>query len=93
MKRELISPSIAEPGKYKIPREYILDSIRRSHISSKADSISLLGGDFLAVDGVIDYEKGKQFEELYSNKDYILGIHCSSYANSQKQIDEILKKD
>jgi len=79
---ELNSPKEVEEGKYKIPRRFLFEGLRKSskkdlELLDKGEMIDILsvGRDYLREDGCYKQEYGKKLEELYEDKDRFLVIH------------------
>ena len=79
---ELNSPKEVEEGKYKIPRRFLFEGLRKSgkkdlELLEKGEMIDILsvGRDYLREDGCYKQEYGKKLEELYEDKDRFLVIH------------------
>ena len=79
---ELNSPKEVEKGKYKIPKRFLFEGLRKSskrdlELLEKGEMIDILsvGRDYLREDGCYKLEYGKKLEELYEDKDRFLIIH------------------
>ena len=79
---ELNSPKEVEEGKYKIPKRFLFEGLRKSskrdlELLEKGEMIDILsvGRDYLREDGCYKLEYGKKLEELYEDKDKFLVMH------------------
>ena len=79
---ELNSPKEVEQGKYKIPKRFLFEGLRKSskrdlELLEKGEMIDILsvGRDYLREDGCYKLEYGKKLEELYEDKDKFLVMH------------------
>ena len=79
---ELNSPKEVEKGKYKIPKRFLFEGLRKSskrdlELLEKGEMIDILsvGRDYLREDGCYKLEYGKKLEELYEDKDKFLVMH------------------
>ena len=79
---ELNSPKEVEKGKYKIPKRFLFEGLRKSskrdlELLEKGEMIDILsvGRDYLREDGCYKLEYGKKLEELYEDKDRFLIMH------------------
>ena len=73
---ELNSPKEVEQGKYKIPKRFLFEGLRKSskrdlELLEKGEMIDILsvGRDYLREDGCYKLEYGKKLEELYEDKE------------------------
>lgn len=79
---ELEHPKKVEEGKYKIPKRFLFEGLRKSskmdlELLEKGEIIDILsvGRDYLREDGCYKLEYGKKLEELYEDKDRFLVTH------------------
>lgn len=79
---ELNSQKEVEEGKYKIPKRFLFEGLRKSskrdlELLEKGEMIDILsvGRDYLREDGCYKLEYGKKLEELYEDKDKFLVMH------------------
>lgn len=94
---ELNSPKEVEEGKYKIPRRFLFEGLRKSskkdlELLEKGEMIDILsvGRDYLREDGCYKQEYGKKLEELYEDKDRFLVIHYINAAYHFRAKDETM---
>lgn len=81
---EIQKPREVQNGKYKIPREYLWESIRDSLALNKEPS------SYLNMDGRVSQQYGEQLEELYRNPDILVGMH--NFTDESDKEQKILKK-
>lgn len=94
---ELNSPKEVEEGKYKIPRRFLFEGLRKSskkdlELLEKGEMIDILsvGRDYLREDGCYKQEYGKKLEELYEDKDRFLVIHYINASYHFRAKDETM---
>lgn len=94
---ELNSPKEVEEGKYKIPRRFLFEGLRKSskkdlELLDKGEMIDILsvGRDYLREDGCYKQEYGKKLEELYEDKDRFLVIHYINASYHFRAKDETM---
>lgn len=94
---ELNSPKEVEEGKYKIPRRFLFEGLRKSgkkdlELLEKGEMINILsvGRDYLREDGCYKQEYGKKLEELYEDKDRFLVIHYINASYHFRAKDETM---
>lgn len=94
---ELNSPKEVEEGKYKIPRRFLFEGLRKSgkkdlELLEKGEMIDILsvGIDYLREDGCYKQEYGKKLEELYEDKDRFLVIHYINASYHFRAKDETM---
>ena len=94
---ELNSPKEVEEGKYKIPRRFLFEGLRKSskkdlELLEKDEMIDILsvGRDYLREDGCYKQEYGKKLEELYEDKDRFLVIHYINASYHFRAKDETM---
>lgn len=94
---ELNSPKEVEEGKYKIPRRFLFEGLRKSskkdlELLEKGEMIDILsvGRDYLREDGCYKQEYGKKLEELYEYKDRFLVIHYINASYHFRAKDETM---
>ena len=94
---ELNSPKEVEEGKYKIPRRFLFECLRKSgkkdlELLEKGEMIDILsvGRDYLREDGCYKQEYGKKLEELYEDKDRFLVIHYINASYHFRAKDETM---
>ena len=94
---ELNSPKEVEEGKYKIPRRFLFEGLRKSskkdlELLEKGERIDILsvGRDYLREDGCYKQEYGKKLEELYEDKDRFLVIHYINASYHFRAKDETM---
>ena len=94
---ELNSPKEVEEGKYKIPRRFLFEGLRKSskkdlELLEKGEMIDILsvGRDYLREDGCYKQEYGKKLEELYEDKDRFLVLHYINASYHFRAKDETM---
>lgn len=94
---ELNSPKEVEEGKYKIPRRFLFEGLRKSgkkdlELLEKGEMIDILsvGRDYLREDGCYKQEYGKKLEALYEDKDRFLVIHYINASYHFRAKDETM---
>lgn len=94
---ELNSPKEVEEGKYKIPRRFLFEGLRKSskkdlELLEKGEMIDILsvGRDYLREDGCYKQEYGKKLEELYKDRDRFLVIHYINASYHFRAKDETM---
>ena len=94
---ELNSPKEVEEGKYKIPRRFLFEGLRKSgkkdlELLEKGEMIDILsvGRVYLREDGCYKQEYGKKLEELYEDKDRFLVIHYINASYHFRAKDETM---
>ena len=94
---ELNSPKEVEEGKYKIPRRFLFEGLRKSgkkdlELLEKGEMVDILsvGRDYLREDGCYKQEYGKKLEELYEDKDRFLVIHYINASYHFRAKDETM---
>ena len=94
---ELKNPKEVEEGKYKIPRRFLFESLRRTSKkdlenieSSKAIDILSCGREYLREDGKYSQEYGKKLELLYEDEHKILYQHIINGSEHFKNREEII---
>ena len=94
---ELNSPKEVEEEKYKIPRRFLFEGLRKSgkkdlELLEKGEMIDILsvGRDYLREDGCYKQEYGKKLEELYEDKDRFLVIHYINASYHFRAKDETM---
>ena len=94
---ELNSPKEVEEGKYKIPRRFLFEGLRKSgkkdlELLEKGEMIDILsvGRDYLRKDGCYKQEYGKKLEELYEDKDRFLVLHYINASYHFRAKDETM---
>lgn len=95
--KELNSPKEVEEGKYKIPRRFLFEGLRKSskkdlELLEKGEMIDILsvGRDYLREDGCYKQEYGKKLEELYEDKDRFLVLHYINASYHFRAKDETM---
>ena len=95
---ELNSPKEVEKGKYKIPRRFLFEGLRKSskrdlELLEKGEMIEILsvGRDYLREDGCYKLEYGKKLEELYEDKDKFLVMHYINASYHFRGKDETIE--
>lgn len=94
---ELKSPKEVEKGKYKIPKRFLFEGLRKStkkdlELLEKGEMIDILsaGRDYLREDGCYKLEYGKKLEELYEDKDSFFVIHYINASYHFRRKDETI---
>lgn len=94
---ELNSPKEVEEGKYKIPRRFLFEGLRKSskkdlELLEKGEMIDILsvGRDYLREDGCYKQEYGKKLEELYEDKDRFLVLYYINASYHFRAKDETM---
>ena len=95
---ELNSPKEVEKGKYKIPKRFLFEGLRKSskrdlELLEKGEMIDILsvGRDYLREDGCYKLEYGKKLEELYEDKDKFLVMHYINASYHFRGKDETIE--
>lgn len=95
---ELNSPKEVEQGKYKIPKRFLFEGLRKSSkrdlgLLEKGEMIDILsvGRDYLREDGCYKLEYGKKLEELYEDKDKFLVMHYINASYHFRGKDETIE--
>ena len=95
---ELNSPKEVEQGKYKIPKRFLFEGLRKSskrdlELLEKGEMIDILsvGRDYLREDGCYKLEYGKKLEELYEDKDKFLVMHYINASYHFRGKDETIE--
>lgn len=95
---ELNSPKEVEKGKYKIPKRFLFEGLRKSskrdlELLEKGEMIDILsvGRDYLREDGCYKLEYGKKLEELYKDKDKFLVMHYINASYHFRGKDETIE--
>ena len=95
---ELNLPKEVEKGKYKIPKRFLFEGLRKSskrdlELLAKGEMIDILsvGRAYLREDGCYKAEYGKKLEELYEDKDRFLVLHYINASYHFRGKDETIK--
>lgn len=94
---ELEHPKKVEEGKYKIPKRFLFEGLRKSskrdlELLEKGEMIDILsvGRDYLREDGCYKLEYSKKLEELYEDKDRFLVTHYINASYHFRRKDETI---
>lgn len=95
--QELTEPGEAPKNKYKIPHKFLYEAIRKDVLQRKAngkrlaeqpftlkglsESVSLTLSTYFKLDGTIPLSTGKKIEELYTDENSDLYMHCTFSEN------------
>lgn len=95
---ELKHPKEVEEGKYKIPRRFLFEALRKSskrdlEMLTKSEMIDILsvGRDYLREDGCYKQEYGKKLEELYEDQDRFFIVHYINASYHFRNKEDTLK--
>lgn len=74
-KEELRNPKKVSSGKYKIPHKYMYEELNKFIMADEPWKFIF---KYLANDGLVDEEFGKEMEQLYEETDVTFGLHAGS---------------
>lgn len=95
---ELNNPKQVEEGKYKIPKKFLFEAIRKSSkkdfaMLAKKEMIDILavGRDYLREDGSYKQEYGQHLEKLYEDQDRFFIVHYINASYHFRNKEDTLK--